>query len=379
MFYPYILRSIGSYTYVLKKTQDFALAPTSLLKKVKISSCPLQLFIEESVLTKMLEKSEVEERINALVKRVDLNGDGMIDTMEGGIFIGAAMSLDGLGADGKKALAKFTADQMVEAHKPIPKTDLVEVVVAMMASSDDHLLGELEHSFELLSCDLPPPPKKVTQAVVSNKLTKLVSKIDLDGNGSIDAEELTMFLNGFVSVTNYVLEIQGTKSKYFPAEMDVPTMVAEMTKDGPIPTDDFVTRLLAMNETPAVMDEQYLKYFEMAVLQGLDEFKKPTDDKIRARIAKLTAFLDSKGNGVVDKDVTVRSMTRFYAHMLERAVMDMGDNFNEELEWLVRDGSGAKLSEIHDMIMDQVKTFGQPYLQELESALLSAAEGFVRV
>jgi Ca2+-binding EF-hand superfamily protein len=323
----------------------------------------------------MLDTAELKVRIEALAKRVDLDGDGQIDAVEGGIFIKAVSTVKSLSDSGRAIASKFAGEQMT-TPSPIPRSELIDAVMSMMEGKDEECVGELERNFEYMCCDLPPPPKKMSLDDVNAKMTALVSKIDLDGNGTIDAEELGAFLNGFISMINYVTEMNDNamwakKATYFPAEMDAAGMVAEMTKDGPIPCDQFVSRLLAMQDTPAQVDKEFVKFFEMAVQEGLTEFKKPSDDKIRARIMKLVSVIDKDGNGTVDEGEMKAFMISFNAHMVERGVMDGGmtaDSFE------LTNFKDMTLAALVDDLMDDVGAIGAPYLQELESAISTGAD-----
>ena len=324
----------------------------------------------------MLDTAELKVRIEALAKRVDLDGDGKIDAVEGGIFIKAVSTVKSISDSGRAIASKFAGEQMT-TPSPIPRAELVATIMAMMEGKGEECVGELERSFEHMCCDLPPPAKKMSLDDVNAKMTALVSKIDLDGDGTIDAEELTAFLKGFISMVKYVTEMNDTgiwakKATYFPAEMDAAAMVAEMTKDGPIPCDLFVGRLLAMQETPAQVDKQYVKFFEMAVQEGLDEFKKPSDDKIRARITKLVGVIDKDGNGTIDEIEMKAFMISFNAHMVERGVVDNG--MAEEVVEGLTGFQGMTLAYLVDDLMDDVGAIGTPYLQELESAILAGVD-----
>jgi Ca2+-binding EF-hand superfamily protein len=320
---------------------------------------------------------ETTARINRLANRVDRDGNGMIDANEAGIFCKAALSIKGLSEKGKSATAKF-ADETIMVDEAVPRATLVNTLADIVENEEnkDNILEEIETTFETITLDLPRYERKYTLDVTESKLTSLVQKIDLDGNGVIDKEEMEAFLTGFTTIANIAREDHTVNAKYFPKVLDPVALTAELCKNGPVKCEDFVPALLALQETPSMVNATYLKLLEEAVYSGLDEFKKPTPEKIRARVMKLINAADKNQDGKLDVNEVTCFVNVFCQYMDERGVVE-NMKPEDEVAYLTKDGS-MPLEKLCEMIMDQTDAYGTPYLQELESAIDSAVEALAQ-
>lgn len=309
-------------------------------------------------------------RIQALANLVDIDGNGSIDPVEASIFLKACHSVDKLA--GHESLKAFSAGIA------IPRAELIKVLTSLFSGDDDAALGDLERSFEMLCCDLPPIPKKVSVVNVQEKINALVGKIDLDGNGLIDRYELYSFLSGFARLlTNTRLD---PALEVFKKELDPENMAAEMTENGDIPIADFVPRFLASQgivEGMDAIDVRFYNLLEQAVYSGLDEAAQPTPAKIEARIAKLLNAIDANGDGVLQDSEYDAFAAAFLQHLIDRCLDYEPQDVDECLAWM-RSGNKT-IACLKKAIIEMTESHGDTLLCELEMAIAEGMEAVATV
>lgn len=319
----------------------------------------------------------IVDRINSLASQVDLDCDGEIDDKEAGLFYKAALNVEDLTDDDRQKIASFASKQMVSKNKKIPLSELTACLSSIFSNKNDNggALSELERSFDKLSVDLPPLNLKVNDEQIESRITKFVKKIDIDDNGEIDYDEMFMFLTGFHQVISSAIEDGASNMDFFDTTFDVTQASKDLTINGGIKMDDvFPSLLKLLGKSRENITSSVLKVFEDAVQAGIQEFKKPSTDKIRNRVNKLVEqVVDTDGDGMLSPQEIEHFLKEFTSYMNSRGVVEDIDP-KEDAQYICKGREKIPFDAITNMIMDQIPYYGEDYLCELQEAILSATK-----